>query len=103
MSPSIGEGEIQRQRELREQSKRAHRAQFWADVRHAFIDGVRAVFILLLGVTILIFAVSNRAEISSLVEQKAGQVAARLNNPAKPGPLRQNALNYEKEVEDAAK
>lgn len=103
MSPSIGEGETQRQRELREQSKRARRAQFWAHVRHAFIDGVRAVFVFLLGTTVLVFIISNENEISSVVKQKVSRVATRLNNPANPDPLRQNALNYEKEVDDAAK
>jgi hypothetical protein len=102
-SPSIGEGEAWRQRELRGQSKRARRARFWADVRFAFIDGVRAIFVLLLGVTVLVFIVSNRTEINSVVKLKASRLTGRLNDPANPGPLRQNALNYEKEVEDAAK
>jgi hypothetical protein len=102
-SPSFGEGEAQRQQELRQQSRRSRRAQFWADVRHALIDGVRAIFIFLLGTTILVFIVSNRTEISSVVEQKASQMATRLNSPANPGPLRQSALSYEKEVEDAAR
>jgi hypothetical protein len=102
-SPSSGGGEVQRQRELRDQSRRTRRAQFWADARCALIDGVRAVFILLLGATIVVFIVSNQTEISSVVRQKISRVESRLKSPANPDPLRQSALNHEKEVEDAAK
>jgi hypothetical protein len=100
---SFGEGEAQRQRELHQQSKRARRAQLWADIRHTFIDGVRAVFILLLGATIVVFIVSNRTEISSVVTQKISRAAIQVKNHADSSPLRQDALNYEKQVDDAAK
>jgi hypothetical protein len=72
-------------------------------MRHAFIDGVRAIFVLLLGTAILVFIISNETEISSVVRQKISRVETHLKSPANPDPLRQSALNHEKEVEDAAK
>jgi hypothetical protein len=103
IGPLITDAEAKRQRENHRERKRERRAQLWADIHREFISGVRAVFFFLLGVTILVFIVSNRTEISSVVTRKASRVADQIKIHEDSSSLQQRTLSYEKQVDEAAK
>ena len=103
MSPLIGEAEAQCQREFHRQRERKLRAQWWADLRHQIFSRVRGVFIFLLGATIVVFTFSHRMEINTTATQKISRMAAQVKVQTDSSQLRQSTLNYEKEVEEAAR
>ena len=104
MMPAISEAETQRRSQIREQRKLDDRAQTRSRWRRLLVSGMRRAFIFLLGTALVAFIVAHRQRIDSLAAQKVGGVVAQLRVKTDTAdPLRQSALNYEKEVEEVAK
>jgi len=103
MSPLFDEAETQRRKQIHDRLRREQRAQFWARLRRKLSSGVRNIFIFLLGATFVVLALSHWNEINSVATQKVSRVLARVKEQHQSDPLRQSALSYEKEVEEAAK
>jgi len=103
MSPLFDEAETQRRKQIHDRLMREQRAQFWARLRHKLSSGVRSIFIFLLGAAFVVLALSHWNEINSVAAQKASRVVERVKSKQQSNPLRQSALDYEKEVEDVAK
>jgi hypothetical protein len=101
MSPAISAAETQRRAQLREQSRRDFCAQARIRLRRKIFSGVRRTFVFLLGAAIMTFVVAHRNQIHALATQKICRVVAHVKSKANAAdPLRQSALNYEKEVEE---
>jgi hypothetical protein len=75
------------------------RRKMRADRRHRFFGRVRGVFIFLLAAAIMVFALNHRVEIQSLASAKLAAVMQRSSASDK---LRQNAVNYENQVDKIA-
>ena len=104
MMPAISEAETQRRVQIREQLERDYRVQARSRWRRLIFSGVRRLFIFLLGAALVVFIVAHRQRIDSLAVQKVGGVVAQLRAKTDTAdPLRQSALDHEKEVEEAAK
>jgi len=65
-------------------------------------SGVRRIFIFLLGAAIITFIVWHQNEIHSVVAQKINRAVNQFHSQSESAPLRENALSYEKEVNEAA-
>lgn len=100
-SPSISEAEAQRQAQIRDRLLRNYRAQEQSRLRQASDTGARKIFILLLGAAIVTFMVAHRNEINSVATKKIERIVTRIHSKNESSPLRQSALNYEKEVNAA--
>jgi hypothetical protein len=83
---------VERKRKVRA----ARRREFFGHVQ----SGVRRIFILLLVAAIMVFAFDQRAEIQSIALAK---LHASLKKSHASNVLRQNAVNYEKQVDEIAK
>jgi len=104
MMPAISEAETQRRVQIREQLEQDYRAQARSRWRRLIFSGVRRLFIFLLGAALVAFIVAHRQRIDSLATQKVGGVVAQFRAKTDTAdPLRQSALDHEKEVEEAAK
>ena len=94
--------ETQRRAQIRARLDRDCRVKTRSRRRRVVFSGVRRVFIFLLGAAIVTFIVAHRNQIDYLATQKAGGMVAHLQTKANTvDPLRQNALNHEKVVEEA--
>ena len=104
MMPAISEAETQRRTQIRERLERDYRAQTRRRWRQIILTGMRRMFVFLLGTALVLFIVAHRRSIDSLAAQKVGGVVAQIQTKTDTAdPLRQGALNHEKEVEEAAK
>jgi hypothetical protein len=101
MSPLIGDDESQRQQQIHDKLDRAGRVQRRTRLLQRIFSGIRSFSIFLMVAAVLTLIVWHWNEINSVAAQKISHVAATVqtNNDS---PLRQGALNYEKEVEAAA-
>ncbi|HEY5042400.1 MAG TPA: hypothetical protein VIK53_10395 [Verrucomicrobiae bacterium] len=99
MSSMIGEAEAHRRQELRQQRVREERAKLRGRIRRQFAAGARKTFVFLFGAAILVFAMSDHAELNGFAKRCGQSLASRNSHNA----LEQAALNYEKEVNDIAK
>jgi hypothetical protein len=97
----MSEAETRRRQELRQKYERELRAQKWDDIRRRFFRLVRGVFVFLLGAAIVILLVWHRRELDALAAAKLKQ-AASLVHASGSAPIQKDALDYEKEVNDAA-
>ena len=97
------EAEARRQWDLRRQNRHERRARLWAELHRECVNGVRAVFVFLPGLTVLVLVISHLAEIDSVSTQKISLVAERMKSHIADSTLRQSALNLESEVNDAAR
>jgi len=66
--------------------------------RRRFFGSVRGIFVFLFVATIFVFSFNRRTEIQSLAFAEVHQV---LKHPTISDRLRQNAVNYEKQVDEA--
>lgn len=103
MRPLFDEAETQRQQQLRDQFVRDYRARWHAGLLRRFFGGVRRIFLFLLAAAIVTFIIWRLNEIDSVAAQKITSVASQVQSQHESDPLRQSALNYEKEVEEAAR
>ena len=97
----VSEAEIQRLSLFRAQSVRAARAKKWSRFGESLSEAVRTLLFFLLGAAIVASIVSYRDQIDAAAIQRAGRMVARVEIKLKSDPLRQSALNYEKEVDAA--
>ena len=103
MMPAISEAETQRRTKIREQIHRDCRTQTHKRWRQMILNVMRRTLIFLLGVAIVTAIVAHRNRIDSLATQKISGVVAQLQTKANTAdPLRQSALDYEKQVEEVA-
>jgi hypothetical protein len=102
LRPLTGAEQSLRLREPLNVPKPKRPARLWADLR-GLVHGLRSIFVILLGATIIVFVTSHRMEINSAAAQKTSRVAAQVKLNAAASLIRQTALNHEKEVEAAAK
>lgn len=100
-SPVISEAEAQRRAQLHDQLLRRHLAKERMRLRQEADSGVRTIFILLLGAAIVMFLVAHRNEINSVATKKIERIVTQIHSKNESSSLRQGALNYEKEVNDA--
>lgn len=101
MMPVISEAETQRRAQLREQRARDGRTQTRSRWHRMITNGVRRTLVFLLGATVVTFVVAHRNQIDDLAAQKVSRAVAHIQSKADTAdPLRQSALNYEKEVEE---
>jgi hypothetical protein len=93
-------GKVQLRQELREKRRRAELTKAWVDFRRLLAAGTRLTFILLLGATVLVFALCHEKAIQHSVAVKVTGVASRIANSSQPSRIRQNTLAYEKSVDE---
>jgi len=102
MSPIFGQEEAQRRHKLIEQLESEERAKALEMKREKFhqqlVTGTRRAFVRFLGFTILLFIICDHQELNNYAKQCC-QYLASLNSKS---VIRQNALNYEKQVNDIA-
>jgi hypothetical protein len=104
MMPAMSEAETLRREQIRGQRERDCRAQTWSRWRRMVVCGVRRIFIFLLGAALVTFIVAHRNQINLLTANKVSIAVTHLQTKTDTAdPLRQGALEHEKEVEDAAK
>ena len=102
MTHPFGEEETRRQQQLRAQRVMQHRAQLRAELHRKISGQVRRVFGFLLSATIVLFIVSHLTKIDSTATKQVGRTVILIQTKAAASPLRQSALNYEKEVDEIA-
>ncbi len=103
MTPLIGEAKVIRLRENGADLRRKARARWLAELRRQIACGSRKTFVFLLGATLFVFLFSHERDIQRVTDAKVGRVVAKIEASSKSSPLRQNALNYEREVNEIAK
>ena len=101
MVPFISPQETARRREIRERRERERHAQWRAELRQQLFCGVRGIFIFLLGLSIVVFVLAHRKEINVAGDRQLRRLATEVKMPAATA-LRQSALDYEKEVDEAS-
>jgi hypothetical protein len=101
MRPLIGDDESQRQQDIHDKLERACRAQKRTRLLQRLFSGIRSFSIFLMVAAVLTLMVWHWNEINSVAVQKISHVAAKVQ-AKDDSPLRQSALNYEKEVETVA-
>ena len=99
--PVRSEAETRRRHELRQKYERELRAQKWDDIRRRFFRLVRGFFVFLLGAAIVFLAVWHRRELNAIAAAKL-KAASSLVHGVGATPIQKDALDYEKEVNDAA-
>jgi len=77
------------------------RREIWAKRRDRLFRNVRGTFILLLMMAVFDFAFNHQVEIQSIAFAKIHNVV--MAHSSTSDRLRQNALNYEQQVDDIAK
>jgi hypothetical protein len=100
---ATSEAEMQRRQGIRVRRERELHAQARASLRRQISTGLRGAFIFLVGATVVGVILAHRTEIQSLATQKFSQVASQIKTKEAASPLRQSALNYEKEVDSITK
>ncbi|HEY5346509.1 MAG TPA: hypothetical protein VIK62_09225 [Verrucomicrobiae bacterium] len=78
---------------------REGRARWWAGLGRKFFNLMRSLLFFLLGAAIVILLISHRKEIA----QKLNGVVGTVQKTDTADPIRKTALDYEHEVDDAAK
>ena len=102
--PVISAAEVQRRSQIQDQCLKRCRAQQRTQLKTMFFEGARGIFYFLLGATLVTVSVAHRNEIDAVAKQKVRRVVAHVQAKTQTtDPLRKNALNYEKEVEEAGK
>ncbi len=101
MSPLIGDDESQRQQQIHDKLDRTCRAQRRTHLLQQIFSGIRSFSIFLMVAAVLTLIVWHWNEINLVAAQKISHVAATVQTND-DSPLRQSALNYEKEVDAAA-
>jgi len=102
--PLITAAEAQRQLRLHHQRVQKFRAEKRMRLQRMLFQGVHRIFIFLLGATLVASIIARRNEIDALTRKKANQVVAHVQTKTEVAdPLRQNALSYEQEVDEASK
>jgi hypothetical protein len=101
MSPLIGGDESQRQQQIHDKLERACRAQRRTRLLQRIFSSIRGFSIFLMAAVVVTLIVWHWNEINSVAAQKISHVVATVQI-RDDSPLRQGALNYEKEVEAAA-
>ncbi len=71
-----------------------------ADRRSRFFGRARGVFVYLFAATILVFVFNHRMEIQTIAYAKVGSA---MKHSATSDKLRQDAVDYEKQVDDITK
>jgi hypothetical protein len=101
MMPVISEEESKRRAQIHARLDRDYRVKTRSRLRRMIFTGVRRTFIFLLGAAIVTFIVAHRNQIDYVATQKVSRVVAHLQTKADTtDPLRQSALDHEKEVEE---
>jgi hypothetical protein len=99
MSHPIGAEESRRRQKILVHHGRELRDQARAELRRRIFCQTRAIFVFLLNAAILVFALSHLTKIDSVTAKKMHQTAVRIQTQAESSPLRQSALNHEREVD----
>lgn len=97
--PLLTESETQRRRQLSDSSVRESRARWWSGMGRSFFNFVRSLVFFLLGAAIVFLLIAHRKEIA----QKLNGVVSAVQKKNTADPIRKTALDYEHEVDDAAK
>jgi hypothetical protein len=101
-APLPSEAETRRCQQLRDRLAQEHRALAHTKLLDKIFSQVRVIFLFLLGAAIVTFIVAHQNQIDSLAAQKISHAVKRVQTKSASDPLRQSALNYEKEVDAAA-
>jgi hypothetical protein len=102
--PLIAAAELQRKLQIHDEQMQSYRAQKWARWKQLFFQSARKALFFLFGAAMVVFAITHRKEIDSLVRQKTDRALAHVQTKsATADALRQSTLNYEKEVDEASK
>ena len=100
--PLLGEADEQRRQMICAKFVEGYRAQQQqVSLIRRFFRKVRAIFLFLLASAIATFILAHVNEINSLAAEKAAQLEQHLKKQDRNNPLRQKALNYEHQVDDA--
>lgn len=99
MEHSFGEEETRRQQEIDKRRDAEHRAQLRAELHRKLTDRVSKVFGVVLGLAIALLILANLSQIYSVTTQTVSRTITHVQAKADASPLRQNAENYEKELD----
>ena len=94
------EAETQRQQVVRAQQQQALRAELRGRWGQQLLATLRHTFVLLGIGTIALLLIANGSKLRSLANQKMNHVIAPVQGQAKMNPLRQQALEYEQQVNE---
>jgi hypothetical protein len=103
MSMKIGGPKVRIHQEVREERRRAQLAKMWKSIRHELAVGTRKTFVFLLGATVLVVLFAHESEIQHVANARVSRMTASIMRVSESSRLRQNTLNYDKEVEEVAK
>ena len=99
---SFGEAETQRQRDVLTQRDRTFSTKSYRQLGRQLVTELRRSLLCLAGVGLVVLLFANRTKIVSISQQKMAGATTHVQDKAGKSPLRQQALDYEREVDAIA-
>ncbi len=87
-----------REEKIRRQLRREDRAEGRRQGVRWLLGQARGVFVLLLAATVLEFIFAHHTEIQQFADARIDRTVTSLRSSNNPSPIRQSAVNHEKEV-----